>query len=72
MLYGKVSDTLVVPPVMFGSTFAECNYQPLAKKFTKGKKAKVCMVMLAPEQGHDQRGPVARADDAEPISWPAS
>lgn len=72
VLYGKASDTLVVPPVTFGSTFARCNYQPFGKNFTQGKKAKVCMVMLVPDKGTisevQWRGP----DNAEPISWPAS
>jgi hypothetical protein len=72
VLYGKASDTLVVPPVRFGSTFARCDYQPFGKNFTQGKQTKVCMVMLVPDKGTisdvQWRGP----DNAEPISWPAS
>jgi hypothetical protein len=71
VLYGKVSDELVVPPVTFGSTFKRCNYQPFDKPFRSGAKAKVCMVMLAPDKGTisevQWRGP-----DEEPISWPVS
>ncbi|MGH3508194.1 MAG: hypothetical protein ACRDO2_13420, partial [Nocardioidaceae bacterium] len=36
-LYGKVSDELVVPPAVFGSPFARCNYHPFPQKFTKNK-----------------------------------
>jgi hypothetical protein len=72
VLYGKASDTLVVPPVTFGSTFPRCNYQPFGKGFTEGKSARVCMVMLVPDKGTiseiQWRGP----DNAEPISWPTS
>jgi hypothetical protein len=72
VLYGKVSDTLVVPPVTFGSTFGKCNYQPFPKKFTNGAKAQVCMVMLAPDKGMISEIQWRAPDDAEPISWPAS
>lgn len=71
-LFGQVSDTLVVQPVMFGSTFTRCNYGPLPAKFGHGAKTKVCMVFLAPK--HGQLAAVEwRTDDPDvaPISWAA-
>ena len=68
-LFGKVCDSSVVPPVMFGSTFAVCNYGPLPKKFTKGEGAKGCMVMLAPKHGKISEVQWRPVDDAEPITW---
>ena len=50
-LYGKVSSALVVQPVRFTTAFARCDYKPLPAHFTKGKRARVCMVMLAPKHG---------------------
>jgi hypothetical protein len=71
-LYGRVSETLVVRPVIFGSTFGKCSYQPLPKPFGAGKKADVCMVMLAPKHGSlsaiEWRFAGKQSDDA-PISW---
>jgi hypothetical protein len=71
-LYAKVSDTLVVQPVIFGSSFGKCNYQPLPKPFGAGKRADVCMVMLAPRHGTlsavEWRFGGDQADEA-PISW---
>jgi hypothetical protein len=68
-LYGKVTDELVVPPVVFGSTFSKCDYQPLPKKFKKGKTTKGCMVMLAPKHGKISEIQWRAPDDSEPISW---
>jgi hypothetical protein len=70
-LYGKVSSTLVVRPVMFGSTFGKCNYQPLPKPFKAGKRADVCIVMLAPDHGAVS-AVEWRFPDAEPITWELS
>jgi len=71
-LYGKVSDTLVVQPVIFGSTFGKCNYQPLPKPFGSGKRTDLCMVMLAPDHGKvsavEWRFDGAEVDEA-PITW---
>jgi hypothetical protein len=71
-LYAKVSDTLVVQPVIFGSTFGKCDYKPLPKPFGRGKRADLCMVMLAP-----RHGAISAVEwrfggdqvDQEPISW---
>jgi hypothetical protein len=68
-LYGKVSDTLVVQPVRFGSTFAKCNDQPLPTPFGKGKKAKDCLVMLAPKHGQISQVQWRGPGDEAPISW---
>jgi hypothetical protein len=71
-LYGRVSDSLVVRPVVFGSTFGKCNDEPLPKPFGRGKRADVCMVMLAPRHGSlsavEWRFSGKQVDDA-PISW---
>jgi hypothetical protein len=67
-LYGKVSDSLIVQPVVFGSTFKACNYQPLPKKFVKGKKAPLCVVLLVPKHG-TVSAIEWRGDDEAPISW---
>jgi hypothetical protein len=71
-LYARVSDTLVVQPVIFGSTFGKCDYKPLPKPFGHGKRADVCMVMLAPRHGTvaavEWRFAADRADD-QPITW---
>ncbi len=68
-LYGKASAQLVVPPVRFASSFDRCNYQPLPDRFTRGSKAHVCLVMLAPRHGRisavQWRGTVT----SEPIGW---
>jgi len=68
-LYGKVSEDQVVPPVIFGSTFPLCDYEPLPKKFTKGKVAKGCQVMLAPKHGKISEVQWRPVDNSEPISW---
>jgi hypothetical protein len=68
-LYGKVSDEQVVPPVIFGSTFPMCDYEPLPKKFTKGKVAQGCQVMLAPKHGKISEVQWRPVDNSEPISW---
>jgi hypothetical protein len=67
-LYGKVSDELVVPPAVFGSPFARCNYHPFPQEFTKNKSTKVCLVMFAP-----RRSTISevqwRGADSEPVAW---
>jgi hypothetical protein len=71
-LYAKVSDTLVVQPVLFGSSFGKCNYRPLPKPFKAGKRADVCMVMLAPRHGSVSAVEWRFAGDQPPISWELS
>ncbi len=67
-LFGKVSEDLVVPPVVFGSPFPPCSYHAFPKGFTKNKSTDVCVVLFAPN-----RGTVSevqwRAADTEPIAW---
>jgi hypothetical protein len=67
-LFGKVSDTFVVRPVHFGSTFGKCDYEPLPKPFGPGKHADVCMVMLAPKHGKVS-AVEWRFDGQAPITW---
>jgi len=70
-LYGKVSDDLVVSPVIFGSTFRRCAYQPLPPKFGPGKKVDMCIVMLAPHHGEVSAVQWRPADNSDPITWNA-
>jgi hypothetical protein len=71
-LYGRVSDTLVVQPVIFGSTFGKCDYKPLPEPFGGGQHADVCMVLLAPRHGSisaiEWRYSGDESDQA-PITW---
>lgn len=71
-LYGRVRDELVVPPVVFGSSFQKCNYRPLTKPFGPDAKASVCMVMLAPNHGTISAVQWRPADGSAPITWGAS
>lgn len=68
-LYRQVSEELVVPPVVFGSTFKRCDYQPLPKKFERGKRADVCIVLLAPRHGKVSSVQWRPADNSDPIIW---
>jgi len=68
-LYGKVSDTLVVPPVRFGSAFPKCNETPLPDKFSKGKTVRGCLVMLAPKHGKVSEVQWRPKNGDLPISW---
>lgn len=68
-LYGQVSNDLVVPPVVLGSTFKRCDYQPLPKKFERGKRADVCIVLLAPRHGKVSSVQWRPADNSDPIIW---
>jgi hypothetical protein len=68
-LYGKVSDDVVVPPVILESTFSACDDQPLPKKFKEGKVAKGCEVMLAPKHGKISEVQWRPSDNSLPISW---
>ncbi|MBA3232376.1 MAG: hypothetical protein H0T17_00270 [Propionibacteriales bacterium] len=69
VLYGSVSNSLVVQPVEFGTTFKPCDYNPLPKPFKRSKKAAVCMVMLAPKKGKIKDVQWRPPNNAEPISW---
>lgn len=68
-LYGQVSHHLVVPPVIFGSTFKRCNYQPLPDKFGPGRKADMCIVMLAAHHGKVSAVQWRPADNSDAITW---
>jgi hypothetical protein len=72
ILYGKAADNLVVPPVVFGSSFPKCNNRPLAKPFGPDARTAVCMVMLAPAKGTISAVQWRPADGTEPITWSAS
>jgi hypothetical protein len=68
-LYGKVSAALVVQPVRFTLAFARCDYKPLPAHFTKGKRARVCMVMLAPRHGRISSIEWRGSGRRQPVSW---
>jgi hypothetical protein len=68
-LYGKVSSTLVVQPVRFTTSFARCDYKPLPTHFTKGKRARVCMVMLAPRHGRISSIEWRGSSRMQPVTW---
>ncbi len=68
-LYGKVSHDLVVPPVLFSTTFQRCDDRPLPGKFRRGAKTHLCMVMLAPKHGRISAVEWRGTRGAEPISW---
>lgn len=70
-LYGKVSVNRVVPPVIFGSRFRRCDYQPLPAKFGPGKKVDMCIVMLARHHGEVSAVQWRPADNSDPITWNA-
>jgi hypothetical protein len=67
-LFGKVSESLVVPPAVFGSPFAKCNYHVFPKGFTQDKATKICLVIFAPNGGKVSQVQW-RAADSEPIAW---
>jgi hypothetical protein len=50
-LYAKVTDSLVVPPVSFGSAFPRCRDPHFHRPFRKNARATLCMVFLAPHHG---------------------
>jgi hypothetical protein len=50
-LYAKVTDSLVVPPVSFGSAYPRCRDRHLHRPFRKNARATLCMVFLAPHHG---------------------
>jgi hypothetical protein len=68
-LYGKVSSALVVQPVRFTTSFARCDYRPLPAHFTKGKRARVCMVMLAPRHGRISSIEWRGSGRRPPVTW---
>ncbi len=68
-LYGAISETVVVPPVTFGSTFKRCDYQPLPPQFANGDKTTLCMVMFAPRRGKISEIQWRPADSSDPTSW---
>lgn len=68
-LYGKVSNDLVVPPVIMGSTFKKCDYQPLPSPFKPGDRTTVCVLLLAPHHGQVKAVQWRSADDSKPITW---
>jgi hypothetical protein len=67
-LFGKVSDSLVIPAVTLNSPFELCNNPPLPRPFKKDARAHVCLLMLAPKHGTISQVQW-RQGAAEPISW---
>jgi hypothetical protein len=69
VLYGQVSDTLVVPPNVLTLSFKPCNYRPLPAHFTHGKVASVCMVMMPARHRKITAVQWRPADGSGAISW---
>ena len=68
-LYGKVSAALVVQPVRLTLAFKKCDYKPLPAHFTKGKRTRVCLVMLAPRHGRISSIEWRGSSRQQPVSW---
>lgn len=70
-LYGRVSPTLVVPPVRFGSPFKRCDHSRLPAHFVKRQHTRFCMVMLVPRGRTLSQVQWRSTNPSEPIWWPA-
>jgi hypothetical protein len=68
-LYGKISRGTAVAPVILGTTFDRCPYQPLPWPFGPGDRLSMCMVMLAPQHGTVKAVQWRPSDDSKPITW---
>ncbi|MBD8869976.1 hypothetical protein [Nocardioides donggukensis] len=62
------SDVLF-PSARITSSFKPCPSRPLPKKFTKGKKADLCLVFLSPEKTELEAVALRPSEADEPITW---
>ena len=62
------SDVLF-PSARITSSFKPCPSQPLPEKFTKGKKADVCLVFLAAPKTKLEAIAMRPTEQTEPITW---
>ena len=62
------SDVLF-PSARITSSFKPCPSQPLPKKFTRGKKATLCLVFLAADKTKLEAIAMRPTEQTEPITW---
>ena len=62
------SDVLF-PSARITSSFKPCPSQPLPKKFSKGKKAELCLVFLAAPKTKLEAVAMRPTEQTEPITW---
>ena len=62
------SDVLF-PSARITSSFKPCPSQPLPEKFTKGKKADLCLVFLAAPKTKLEAIAMRPTEQTEPITW---
>jgi hypothetical protein len=62
------SDVLF-PAARITSSFKPCPSQPLPRRFTEGKRARMCLVFLAAEKTRLQAIAMRPTEDAQPITW---
>jgi hypothetical protein len=68
-MYAKVSRSLVVPPVLFGSAFPRCRDPLLHRPFRKNARATLCLVFLAPHHGRVSQIQWRTPSSPNAISW---
>lgn len=68
-MYAKVSDSLVVPPVLFGSAFSRCRDPLFHRPFRKNARATLCLVFLAPHHGRISQIQWRTPSSPNAIAW---
>jgi hypothetical protein len=68
-MYAKVSRSLVVPPVLFGSAFPRCRDPLFHRPFRKNARATLCLVFLAPHHGKVTQIQWRTPSSPNAISW---
>lgn len=70
-LWGLDATGTVLPAARVRGTFGKCDDQPLPKKFTKGERARTCLLFLVPKGGALQAVQYRPSDEtAGVVSWP--
>jgi len=70
-LWGLDSTDTVLPPAEIRGTFGKCDGRPMPKKFTKGDRARTCLLFLAPRGARLEAVQFRPADQSVgPVSWP--
>jgi hypothetical protein len=68
-LYIVDGNNTLVEATTFASSFTPCEPGAFPKKFRAGKKAKVCLVFLAPKKGDLTAVSFRPTQDYDPITW---
>ena len=68
-LYVVNDDNVLLEPTPFASSFEPCPSTPFPEKFGPGKKARVCLVYLAPEHGKLEAVSFRPEETFNPITW---